>query len=272
MEAEESVGLVGAGRMALAIATGILAAGNVKPEQIIASAPSDNNLCKFKEMGMRTTHDNGSVVKNCTVLFLAVKPHLLTNVLVNICPLVTPAHLVVSVAAGVTIDTLESLLPQGCRVLRMMPNLPCTVLQGASVFCRGTHATTSDADLLKGLVSACGLCEETPESYIDIHTGVYLFAEALIDGAVKMGMPYELSKKLVAHTLLGAGKMMLDSGEHPAKLKSDVCTPGGTTVHGLYQLEKGNLRSTVMDAVGAATDHAREVGKRLQPHQGLGQR
>ncbi|XP_032896825.1 pyrroline-5-carboxylate reductase 3 [Amblyraja radiata] len=280
MEAGGSVGLVGAGRMALAIATGILAAGNVKPEAIIASAPSDTNLCKFKEMGMRTTHDNDNVVKNCTVLFLAVKPHLLTNVLANICPLVTPAHLVVSVAAGVTIDTLESLLPRGCRVLRMMPNLPCTVLQGASVFCCGSHATTSDADLLKGLVSACGLCEETPESYIDIHTGVsgsgvayvYLFAEALIDGAVKMGMPYELSKKLVAHTLLGAGKMMLDSGEHPAKLKNDVCTPGGTTVHGLYQLEKGNLRSTVMDAVEAATGHAREVGKRLQPHQGLGQR
>ncbi|XP_078282340.1 pyrroline-5-carboxylate reductase 3 [Rhinoraja longicauda] len=270
MEAGGSVGLVGAGRMALAIATGILAAGNVKPEEIIASAPSDDNLYKFKEVGMRTTHDNGSVVTNCTVLFLAVKPHLLPDVLLNISPLVTRAHLVISVAAGVTVHTLEGLLPQGCRVLRMMPNLPCTVLQGASVFCRGTHASPADADLLKGLVSACGLCEETPESYIDIHTGVsgsgvayvYLFAEALIDGAVKMGMPYELAKKLVAHTLMGAGKMMLDSGEHPAKLKSDVSTPGGTTVHGLYQLEKGNLRCTVMNAVDAATGRARELGKR----------
>ncbi|XP_051872971.1 pyrroline-5-carboxylate reductase 3 isoform X3 [Pristis pectinata] len=270
MEGALSVGFVGAGKMAFAIAAGLLASGNVQPEKVIASAPSDNNLYKFKEAGMQTTHNNACVVKNCTILFLTVKPSILPEVLRSISPLVTPAHLVVSVAAGITIEALENLLPLGSKVLRLMPNLPCVVQQGTMAFCCGSNAGEREAVLLKNLVSACGLCEEMPESYIDIHTGVsgsglayvYTFAEALTDGAVKMGMPYELSKKLVAHTLLGAAKMILETGEHPAKLKSDVCTPGGTTIHGLYQLEKGNLRSTVMDAVEAATSRARELGKK----------
>ncbi|XP_062900671.1 pyrroline-5-carboxylate reductase 3 isoform X1 [Mobula hypostoma] len=268
MEGEQRVGFIGAGKMALAIAGGLLASGNVKPEQVIASAPSDKNLQKFKEAGMQTTHDNNSVVKNCTVLFLAVKPAILPRVLETISHFVTPEHLVISVAAGITVKTLENCLPSDSRVVRMMPNLPCVVQQGTIVFCRGIRAREQDAVLLKSLLSPLGVCEETPEPYIDIHTGVsgsgvayvYMFAEALADGAVKMGMPYELSKKLVAHTLMGAAKMILETGEHPAKLKSDVCTPGGTTIHGLYELERGNLRSTVMSAVEAATKRARDLG------------
>ncbi|XP_072364137.1 pyrroline-5-carboxylate reductase 3-like isoform X2 [Scyliorhinus torazame] len=269
MEGEGGVGFIGGGKMAFGIAVGILESGNVKPEKIMASAPSNNNVYKFKEAGMKTTHCNSSVLENCKVVFLSVKPHILTQVLSDISPFVTPAHLIVSVAAGVTVETLEKFLPAGTKVLRMMPNLPCTVQQGSMVFCRGSNAGTQEAAFLKSLLAACGLCEETPESYIDIHTGisgsgvayVYLFAEALAEGGVKMGMPYDLSKKLVAHTLLGAAKMILETGEHPGKLKNDVCTPGGTTIHGLYELEKGNLRCTVMNAVEAATKRARELGK-----------
>ncbi|XP_078087417.1 pyrroline-5-carboxylate reductase 3 [Mustelus asterias] len=269
MEEELAVGFIGAGKMALGIASGLLMSGNVKPEKIIASAPSNNNLYKFKEAGMKTTHCNTSVVENCNILFLSVKPHILPEALRDISPFVRPEHIIVSVAAGVTIKTLEKFLPTGTKVLRMMPNLPCVVQQGSMVFCRGSNAGSREAVLLKSLVSPCGLCEETPESYIDIHTGisgsgvayVYLFAEALAEGGVKMGMPYDLSKKLVAHTLLGAAKMILETGEHPGKLKNDVCTPGGTTIHGLYELEKGNLRTTVMNAAEAATNRARELGK-----------
>ncbi|XP_048466835.1 pyrroline-5-carboxylate reductase 3 [Rhincodon typus] len=269
MAGELTVGFIGAGKMALGIASGLLLSGNVKPENVIASAPSNNNLYKFKEAGMQTTHCNTSVVESCHVLFLSVKPSQLPGVLKEISPFVTPAHLIVSVAAGVTIETLEKLLPVGTKVLRMMPNLPCVVQEGSMVFCRGSCAREQDGAVLKGLVSSCGLCEETPESYIDIHTGlsgsgvayVYLFAAALTEGGVKMGMPYELSKKMVAQTLLGAAKMILGTEDHLEKLKSDVCTPGGTTIHGLYELEKGNLRCTVMNAVEAATNRARELGK-----------
>ncbi|XP_078392482.1 pyrroline-5-carboxylate reductase 3 [Cetorhinus maximus] len=270
MEEGLIVGFIGAGKMAFGIAKGLLVSGNVKPEKVMASAPSNNNLYKFKDAGMKTTHCNTSVVKSCNVVFLSVKPHILPEVLRDIAPFVTSTHLIVSVAAGVTIETLEKFLPIGTKVLRMMLNLPCVVQQGSMVFCRGSNAGDQEAALLKSLVSSCGLCEETPESYVDIHTGisgsgvayVYLFAEALTEGGIKMGMPYDLSKKLVAHTLLGAAKMIMETGDHPGKLKTDVCTPGGTTINGLYELEKGNLRCTVMNAVEAATNRARELGKK----------
>nr|XP_016853010.1 PREDICTED: pyrroline-5-carboxylate reductase 3 isoform X2 [Anolis carolinensis] len=161
-------------------------------------------------------------------------------------------------------------LPAGTKVIRIIPNLPCVVQSGAIILSRGSCVGEKEVDLLKKLLSPSGLCEEAPESYIDIHTGlsgsgvayVYMFAEALAEGAVKMGMPGPLANKIAAQTLLGAAKMMLETGEHPAALRSAVCTPGGTTIHALHELEKGGLRATVMNAVEAATNRAREMGKR----------
>uniref|UniRef100_A0A7M4G052 Pyrroline-5-carboxylate reductase n=1 Tax=Crocodylus porosus TaxID=8502 RepID=A0A7M4G052_CROPO len=221
------------------------------------------------ELGCRTTHSNGEVVQSCILVFLATKPHVLPGVLQEIAPLVTPNHVLVSLVAGVTLQTLEQMLPPGTKVLRFMPNLPCVVQAGAVVFARGRCAGEREAAVLQGLLAACGLCEEVPESYIDIHTGlsgsgvayVYMFAEALAEGAVKMGMSGPLASRIAAQTLLGAAKMMLETGEHPAKLRADVCTPGGTTIHALHELEKGGLRAAVMNAVEAGTIRARELGK-----------
>ncbi|XP_077207456.1 pyrroline-5-carboxylate reductase 3 [Paroedura picta] len=265
-----SVGFVGAGRMAGAVARGMLRAGEVQPGNIFASAPSNNNLDKFQGFGCRTTHSNLEVTKNCTLVFLATKPHVIPVVLPEIAPAVTPNHIVVSMAAGITLQTLEELLPAGTKVLRMMPNLPCVIQSGAILLARGSCAGDPDVALLKRLLSPCGLCEEAPESHIDIHTGlsgsgvayVYTFAEALAEGAVKMGMPGALASKIAAQTLLGAARMILETGEHPAVLRNAVCTPGGTTIHALHELEKGALRSTVMNAVEAGTNRARELGKR----------
>ncbi|XP_015278236.1 PREDICTED: pyrroline-5-carboxylate reductase 3 [Gekko japonicus] len=267
---ELRVGFIGAGRMACAVARGMLLAGEVQPGNILASAPSNTNLDKFQGFGCRTTHCNAEVLKNCTLVFLATKPHIIPVVLREIAPDVTPDHILVSMAAGVTLQTLEKLLPARTKVLRVMPNLPCVVQSGAIVLARGTCAADPDAALLKSLLSPCGLCEEAPESHIDIHTGlsgsgvayVYTFAEALADGAVKMGMPWAMANKIAAQTLLGAARMILDTGEHPAALRNAVCTPGGTTIHALHELEKGALRSTVMNAVEAGTNRARELGKR----------
>ncbi|XP_067148357.1 pyrroline-5-carboxylate reductase 3 [Apteryx mantelli] len=270
MEAAElRVGFVGAGRMAGGVARGLLLAGKVPAGNILASAPSDRNLGAFRESGCRTTHCNLEVLQDSTLVFLATKPHVLPGVLQEIRPAVCPHHIIVSLAAGVTLQTLQRLLPAGTKVLRLMPNLPCVVQAGAMVFSRGDGAGEQEAALLKSLLSSCGLCEEVPESYINIHTGlsgsgvayVYLFAEALAEGAVKMGMPGPLASRIAAQTLLGAAKMMLETGEHPAKLRGDVCTPGGTTIHALHQLEKGALRATVMNAVEAATNRACDMGK-----------
>ncbi|XP_061230226.1 pyrroline-5-carboxylate reductase 3 isoform X1 [Neopsephotus bourkii] len=280
MEAAElRVGFVGAGRMAGGLARGLLRAGKVPASSILASAPSDKNLDAWRavtplpvhgqESGCRTTHCNLEVLQESTLVILATKPHVLPGVLQEIRPAVGPHHIVVSLVAGVTLQTLQRLLPSGTKVLRLMPNLPCVVQAGAMVFARGSGAGDEEASLLKNLLSSCGLCEEVPESYINIHTGlsgsgvayVYLFAEALAEGAVKMGMPGGLASRIAAQTLLGAAKMMLETGEHPAKLRGDVCTPGGTTIHALHQLEKGALRATVMNAVEAATNRARSMAE-----------
>ncbi|NWX22787.1 P5CR3 reductase, partial [Aegotheles bennettii] len=214
-----------------------------------------------QDSGCRTTHCNLEVLQESTLVFLATKPHVLPGVLQEIRPAVGPHHIIVSLVAG--------LLPAGTKVLRLMPNLPCVVQEGAMVFSRGSSASDGEATLLKNLLTSCGLCEEVPESYINIHTGlsgsgvayVYLFAEALAEGAVKMGMPGGLASRIAAQTLLGAAKMMLETGEHPAKLRGDVCTPGGTTIHALHQLEKGALRATVMNAVEVATKRACDMAE-----------
>ncbi|XP_073532931.1 pyrroline-5-carboxylate reductase 3 [Phyllobates terribilis] len=263
------VGCIGAGRMARGVLGGLIISGKVPVQNISVSAPSDSNLQYFRDRGCHTTHSNITVLYEANVVFLATKPHIIPQVLVEISSAVTPGHVIVSMAAGVSLQTLEKLVPNGVRILRMCPNLPCVIQEGAVVFSRGSCAGQEEADMLKDLLSVCGMCEEVPESYMDIHTGisgsgvayVYLFAEALVEGAVKMGMPSAISSRIAAQTLLGAGKMILETGEHPAKLRYDVCTPGGTTIHGLHELEKGGLKATVMNAVEAATKRARELDK-----------
>ncbi|NXU92748.1 P5CR3 reductase, partial [Xiphorhynchus elegans] len=181
-------------------------------------------LCPGQELGCRTTHCNLEVVQRSTLVFLATKPHVLPGVLEEIRPAVESHHVVVSLVAGVTIQTLQRLLPPWTKVLRIMPNLPCVVQAGAMVFSRGTSAGDKESALLKNLLSSCGLCEEVPESYIDIHTGlsgsgvayVYLFAEALAEGAVKMGMPGALASRIAAQTLLVRWDTLLLHSPHPS--------------------------------------------------------
>lgn len=264
------VGFVGAGRMAEAIAHGLVRAGKVDAQLVLASAPSDRNLCRFRALGCQTTHSNREVLQTCSLVFFATKPHVLPSVLAEVAPVVTSEHVLVSVAAGIPLSTLEELLPPMARVLRVSPNLPCVVQEGAMVMARGRHVGNSETQLLQTLLEACGQCEEVPEAHVDIHTGlsgsgvafVCTFSEALAEGAVKMGMPSGLAHRIAAQTLLGTARMLLQSGQHPAQLRTDVCTPGGTTIHGLHALERGGLRAATMDAVEAATCRAKELSRK----------
>lgn len=256
--------------MAFGIAKGIMSGGNILPANIKVSAPSNRNFERFQEMGISVTNCNVEVVRGSDIVFVAVKPHLVRGVLNHISEYVTDRHIVVSVAAGVTLATLEELLPENSVVIRLMPNLPCIVQEGALLFAKGTHAKPKDAALLRSLLLQCGLVEEGPEAWIDIHTGlsgsgvafVYLFAEALAEGAVKMGMPSSLAHSIASQTVLGAGRLLRDSGKHPAQLRSEVCTPGGTTIYGLHTLEQGGVRASTMSAVESATERARELGQK----------
>ncbi|MEJ1271620.1 pyrroline-5-carboxylate reductase-like [Cricetulus griseus] len=264
------VGFVGAGRMAEAIAQGLIRAGKVEAKQVLASAPTDRNLCHFRALGCQTTHSNQEVLQNCSLIIFATKPQVLPDVLAEVAPVVTTEHIVVSVAAGVSLSSLEELLPPKTRVLRVSPNLPCIVQEGAMVMARGHHAGNDDAELLQNLLEACGQCIEVPESYVDIHTGlsgsgvafVCTFSEALAEGAIKMGMPSGLAHRIAAQTLLGTAKMLQQEGKHPAQLRTDVLTPAGTTIHGLHALEQGGLRAAAMSAVEAATCRAKELSKK----------
>ncbi|XP_068381651.1 pyrroline-5-carboxylate reductase 3 isoform X1 [Eschrichtius robustus] len=166
------VGFVGAGRMAEAIAQGLIQAGKVEAQHVLASAPTDRNLCRFRALGCQTTHSNREVLQSCSLVFFATKPHILPAVLVEVAPVVTAEHIVVSVAAGVSLSTLEELLPPMARVLRVSPNLPCVVQEGAMVMARGRHVGSSEARLLRTLLEACGQCEEVPEAQVDVHTGL----------------------------------------------------------------------------------------------------
>ncbi|XP_056122428.1 pyrroline-5-carboxylate reductase 3 isoform X1 [Rhinichthys klamathensis goyatoka] len=264
------IGFIGAGNMAFGIAQGIIASGKVPPTNIIISAPSINNLPRFQERGVSVTHSNDEVVERSRLVFLAVKPHLVPKVLNGISRNVTQEHIIVSMAAGVTLETLEEMLPTGTRVIRVMPNLPCVLLEGALLLASGSCAGEEEETLLKTLLSPCGLVEAGPEAWIDAHTGlsgsgvafVYVFAEALAEGAVKMGMPSALARRIAAQTILGAGVLLRDTGKLPAELKAEVCTPGGTTIHGIHALEKAGFRAAAMGAVEAATERARELGKK----------
>lgn len=259
--------------MAEAIAQGLIQAGKVEAEHVLASAPSDRNLCRFRAMGCQTTHSNLEVLHSCFLVFFATKPHILPAVLVEVAPAVTAEHILVSVAAGVSLSTLEKLLPPMARVLRVSPNLPCIVQEGAMVMARGCCAGSYEAQLLRSLLEACGQCEEVPEAQVDVHTGlsgsgvafVCAFSEALAEGAIKMGMPSGLAHRIAAQTLLGTAKVLLQKGQHPAQLRTDVCTPGGTTIYGLHVLEQGGLRATAMSAVEAATCRARELSRNPSP-------
>jgi len=262
------IGFIGAGRMATALASGLLKSGFTTADNLMASDLYASARDQFTAATSATTSDsNRQLVEFAEIVVLAVKPQQLEAVLSEISPLVTANHLIISIAAGVTISTISSQLNQTPRVIRVMPNTPCLVGAGASAFALGTSATTDDATLVENLLTTVGLTFQVAENLLDAVTGLsgsgpaYAFQmiEALSDGGVRMGLPRDISTKLAAQTLLGAAKMVLETGEHPGALKDAVTSPGGTTIAGIHMLEEGGLRSSLIKAVTAATQRSKEL-------------
>jgi len=270
MNAKWSIGFLGAGKMATALAKGFVQAGLVSPEQLIASDISEAARVAFaKETGAKTVASNPDSVKFAHILILAVKPDQVAGALADIHEHMTEKHLLISIAAGVTLARLEAGLGKEARVIRVMPNTPALVGASATGFALGKSATAADADLAKKLFSAVGVAFQVKESLLDAVTGlsgsgpayVYLFIESLSDGGVAAGLPREVATRLAAQTVLGAARMVLETGQHPGALKDMVTSPGGTTIEGLHELEKGKLRGTVMSAVRAATEKSKKLGQ-----------
>ncbi|KAG7202157.1 hypothetical protein KM043_015839 [Ampulex compressa] len=260
------IGFLGGGKMAQALAKGFIRAGLSKGEMMLASClPNDvGSIDAFKGIGSNTVYSNGPVVEYGDVLILSVKPQVVPKVLPEV---KDNKKLILSIAMGIPISTLEKALPHGTPVIRVMPNTPALVGCGASVFARGKHAGDKDAEVAEKLFSAVGICEEVPENLIDPVTAlagsgpayVYMMIEALADGGVKMGLMRPIAYKLAAQTVLGAGTMVRDISIHPAQLKDDVASPAGSTITGIHYLEKHGLRSAIIGAVEAATLRCREV-------------
>ncbi len=264
---EIQVGFIGAGKMATALGKGLISAQFTSAANIIACDVYDPALQEFgRETGARTSTNNQYVLEKSRVIFLAVKPQVMAVVLQEIAGHIKADHLIVSIAAGISLAKLEAALPHH-RVIRVMPNTPALVGAGASAFARGAHATKEDGALVKQMLDTVGLALEVPESQIDAVTGLsgsgpaYVFEiiEALSDGGVLVGLPRSIATQLAAQTLLGAAKMVLETGEHPGQLKDAVTSPAGTTIAGLLQLEQAGVRGSLMKAVQAATLRAREL-------------
>ncbi|HVU27614.1 MAG TPA: pyrroline-5-carboxylate reductase [Verrucomicrobiae bacterium] len=264
------IGFLGAGKMATALAKGFVRAEIVFPREIIAGDLFNVARSYFsKDTGAKAIASNAEVLKFANVLILAVKPDQVAPVLSEVHEHFNKQHLLISIAAGVTIPKLENLLPDGARVIRVMPNTPALVSEGASAFALGKNATAADGEIAQKLLSAVGVAFQVKESLLDAVTGlsgsgpayVYQFIEALSDGGVAAGLPRDIATKLAAQTVLGAAKMVLETGQHPGALKDQVTSPGGTTIEGLHALEKGKLRATVMSAVRAATEKSKKLGQ-----------
>lgn len=266
---EQSIGLIGAGQMATALAKGIIKAGLVAPDRLMASDPVAEARQRFTEIvGAAATADNAAVLAKSDVVFLAVKPQQLAGALGDLHKQALGDRLFVSIVAGVRLKTLGELLGSGQRIIRVMPNTPCLVGEGVCAYSLGEKATAADGTLVGQLLGALGAAWQVEEKLLDAVTGlsgsgpafVYLVIEALSDAGVWMGLPRKMATEMAARTLLGSAKMVLDSGEHPAVLKDRVTSPGGTTIAGIEALEAGGVRAALMAAVEAAAERSKELG------------
>ncbi|RUL87232.1 pyrroline-5-carboxylate reductase [Tautonia sociabilis] len=266
-------GFIGAGKMASALIRGMIRAGSVSPSAILASDPSPEARNALAADGVTTSPSNAEVALGSDVLVLAVKPQAMTEALAGLDG-GGAGKLVISVAAGVPLARLGAGIGTGARLVRVMPNTPALVGEGASAYCLGPGVTEADEALVLRLLRSVGIARRVPESLMDAATGlcgsgpafVYAAIEALSDGGVLVGLPRELATQLAAQTVLGAARMVLATGEHPGALKDQVASPGGTTIAGLHALERGAFRAALIGAVQAAALRSAELGQEAPGH------
>jgi pyrroline-5-carboxylate reductase len=261
------LGFIGVGSMGGAIITRLVAGGHVPKENVIFSDPDPDRQARMAQLGVEAALDNAEVM-HAQVVVLAVKPQVLPAILTEIKEFTRPWHLIISIAAGFALKTLEAALPDS-RLIRVMPNAPTLVGAGMAALAQGRGSTPEDLALALELFKAAGEAVVVEERLMDAVTGlsgsgpafVAVFIEALTDGGVKMGLPRALAYTMALQTVVGAARLCREEELHPALLKDLVTSPGGTTIAGLHALEMSGFRGTVMDAVTAAAEKSKELGK-----------
>ena len=264
------VGFVGGGNMGEALIRGLLGT-NLVPTDLLAAtdARADRAAQLAKQYGISAHGDNARLVREADVVILAVKPQIMGAVLAEIAPAVTARHLLISVAAGVATATIRAGLGKDARIIRVMPNTPALVLQGATALARGKGLQADDLGTAEEIFGAVGRVVVLDEELMDAVTGlsgsgpayVAIVIESLADGGVKMGLDRATALTLATQTVLGAAQLLAETGMHPGVLKDMVSSPGGTTIAGIAALEEGGVRTTFIRAVERATLRSRELGR-----------
>lgn len=263
------IGFIGLGNMATAMISGMLAKGLVKPEEVIGSAKTGATRDKIKErFNITVVSENKKAAAEADILFLAVKPLFIPEVIAEIRDSVRPQTLIVSIAAGRSLSDLKEAFGRPeLKIVRCMPNTPVLVLEGCTGICAGEEVPAEDVERVTELMGAFGRAGVVPERLMDAVVGVsgsapayvFLFIEAMADGAVAAGMPRKQAYEFAAQAVLGSAKLVLETGQHPGELKDMVCSPGGTTIEAVKILEEKGFRGAVMDAVEACVEKSKRM-------------
>lgn len=262
------IGFIGTGNMGSSIIKGILSSKFEKSENInIFDLDKEkvNNL--VKEYGVNTANSEKELAGNCDIIVLSVKPHIIPIVLKNLSGNVKKDTIILTIAAGISISVIENALGEDKKVVRTMPNTPAQVLSGMTAVTFNKNIENSEKEIIFKLLNSFGKSVEIEEKLMHAYTGisgslpayVYMFMEALADGGVLCGMPRNKAYEIVAQTVAGSAKMLLETGKHPGQLKDEVCSPAGTTIEAVRVLENGNFRGNVIEAVVACTEKSKEM-------------
>jgi pyrroline-5-carboxylate reductase len=271
MRIDKKLAILGSGNMGEALIGGLISSGSARPEDIICTDIREERLEEMRtRYGVRTSTRNLEAVAGADVLIYAVKPQLMAEVLKETAELLDMSKLIISIAAGVPLRAIGSLLNKELRLIRVMPNIAALVKESASAIAAGKHASKEDIELAMVIFNSVGRAVFLRENALmDAITGlsgsgpayIFIIVDALADAGVKVGLSRKDSQYLAAQTVLGAAKMLMETGEHPSQLKDRVTSPGGTAIAGLHTLEKGGLRTTLINAVEAATQRSKELGE-----------
>lgn len=272
MKLTDKLGFIGGGQMAEALIQGIVQDGLVAAEQIMVTEPNQTRREFLTDKyNVRVAEDSVSLWLECNIVLLAVKPQIVTALLQEVKSFVAEKHLIISIAAGISLSMLgKPLAGCGCRIIRVMPNTPALVQEGASVLSCGRGVTKEDLHIATQVFNAVGVTMTLDESLLDAVTGlsgsgpayVFSFIDAMIDAGVKTGLSRSVAETLVLQTILGSVKLEMVTNKHPAQLRSMVTSPGGTTIAGLHELERAGFKGIIMDAVEAAVARCRELGRK----------
>ncbi|WP_136808481.1 pyrroline-5-carboxylate reductase [Desulfosediminicola flagellatus] len=273
MLTDKIIGFIGGGNMAEALISGLVASGAALPQNIICSDVREEPLADLRQKyGVETSTDNIVVARKAEILIYATKPQILATVLKETAEVLDKSKLIISIAAGVPLAAIASGLHKELRLIRVMPNICAFVKESATAIAAGKYVEDGDIDMAKAIFDSVGISVFIQENILmDAFTGlsgsgpayVFLIIDAMADAGVKMGLSRKDSLLLSAQTVMGSAKLLLESKEHPGQLKDRVTSPGGTSIAGIHTLEQGGLRTTIMDAVEAATNRSRELGEMM---------